>query len=984
MARLVIASCSTAVALGAVNRHETVHSTVNQHAIARDAQDAVDAVDVGMSEEVKATMDTFVSAWLSDKENPPSVSELVRSVGNKMDLKAAAEKVEKKDLPADVAVLVKTAAVAESGSQQPFSEASLDKARVALNGLVEASWKEMDDKIIECKEFEEQNRGTFAQVVTDISRLVEQISDLQRIDTESMAGISQMEQEISDVEDTMAEEQKIYSQIRAVNEAEMTIRQADLDVFTFILTFTKCADATSLMQTRQGHAKGSRICQTHSGESVLAFDDKKMQRKYEHLLTPKSRRMISSVLGVVQADQDKHASLLQTDQPMNTTTAVPPPVDEAPVKGEDGADCMSSGDPSSCMKSCPPTPPDCGLLHDKLSLMWGDYKDKVDELMMEMNKNEFEWEELKFNLNTQLKVLGSSKARFSQLLSEARSNMAADREEKKEKEQQKSVLDKDYFAFMKACKKRITWIMYQDMCAIIVVRNAVLETSTVCPSASIDDCDVDAWIPAECSVSCDDACPDPMDPYSCGGWQQISRKVVVPPDSCGLACPELARFKKCNQLKCPVNCDMSEWSGWSKCTADCEGGVQGHTRSILAKPKNGGEMCNTVEESRPCNTMSCDRDCTLAPWNTWTPCSMACDGGFQERFKHVLIPTRGFGKCPKRDSAFRYENQLCNVHKCTGDEICVAKQDLILAIDGSGSLQETGFNTLKSFTMTLLNKYQTEYFGSSAMKVGILQFGNGVILADGRTVSPAINVQPLTADLALVKTAVENLPFKKGFTNMAQAFALAEVMYTGAGRKGAQSALLVITDGKPSFQFQTNELVEQLDDKNVQRYFLVVNENGGDDLKKMQKWASSPWETNLVHVPGMDALSADATVWAQKATVMFCPMSFSPSGMAEKEQVQGFMLVKESGYCGERGALLSKDVQDSETCSYLAQGAGAQAFLLGVWFRRGYCYSSPMAVDEAQFSAWDAARIEPECSAADGWTNSKLFDFYAMAPIESS
>jgi len=982
MARLVIASCSAVVALGAVNRHESVHSTVNQHAIARDAQDAVDTVDLEMSADVKATMDVFVSAWLSDKENPPSVSELVRTVGDKMDFETAAAKIEKKKLPNEVAVLIKTAAADESGLHQPFSEASLDKARVALNGLVEASWKEMDDKIIECKEFEEQNRGTFAQVVSDISRLVEQISDLQRIDTESMAGIAQMEQEIADVEATMAEEKKIYAQIRAVNEAEMTIRQADLDVFTFILTFTKCADATSLLQTREGHAKGSRICQTHSGESVLAFDDKSMQKKYERLLTPKSRKMISSVLGVVQADHEQHASLLQMYQPMNTTTAVPPPVDEAPVKGAEGPDCMSSGNPADCMKSCPPTPPDCGLLHDKLSLMWGDYKDKVDELMMEMNKNEFEWEELKFNLNAQLKVLSSSKGRFSMLLSEARSNMAADREEKKEKEGQKSVLDKDYFAFMKACKKRITWIMYQDMCAIIVVRNAVLETSTVCPSASIDDCDVDAWIPAECSVSCDDACPDPMDPYACGGWQQISRKVVVPPDSCGLACPELARFKKCNQLKCPVNCDMSEWSGWSKCTADCEGGVQGHTRSILTKPKNGGEMCNTVEESRPCNTMSCDRDCTLAPWTSWTPCSMACDGGFQERARHVLIPTRGFGKCPKRDSAYRYENQQCNVHKCTGDEICVAKQDLILAIDGSGSLQETGFATLKSFVGVLLNKYQTEYFGATAMKVGILQFGNGVILADGRTVSPAINVQPLTQDLALVRTAVENLPFKKGFTNMAQAFALAEVMYTGAGRKGAQSALLVITDGKPSFQFQTNELVEQLDDKNVQRYFLVVNENGGDDLKKMQKWASSPWETNLVHVPGLDALSADATVWAQKATVMFCPMSFSPTAMEAKETVQGFMLVKESGYCGERGALLSKDVADAETCSYLAQGAGAQAFLLGAWFRRGYCYTSPMAVDETQFNAWYEARIEPQCSAPDGWTTSKLFDFYAMAPIE--
>merc|ERR1719276_584033 len=212
-------------------------------------------------------------------------------------------------------------------------------------------------------------------------------------------------------------------------------------------------------------------------------------------------------------------------------------------------------------------------------------------------------------------------------------------------------------------------------------------------------------------------------------------------------------------------------------------------------------------------------------------------------------------------------------------------------------------------------------------------------------------------------TAIGGMVQKKGFTNMAQAFALAETMYTSTGRKGAQSAILVITDGKPSFQFQTNELVEQLDDKNVQR------------------WASQPWETNLIHVPGLDALSADATVWAQKATVMFCSMSFSPSATEEKEQVQGFMLVKESGYCGERGELLSKDVQDAEGCSYLAQGAGAQAFLLGAWFRRGYCYTSPMAVDEAQFQAWDAARIDPQCSAPDGWTTSKLFDFYAMAPV---
>merc|ERR1719329_316149 len=387
---------------------------------------------------------------------------------------------------------------------------------------------------------------------------------------------------------------------------------------------------------------------------MILFSDSRLQEKYDHLLTPKIRSLISNVLLSVSSNRS-NGSFLQMKQPMNTTTAVPPPVVETPVSGEDGADCLSSGDPSDCMKSCPPTPPDCGLLHDKLSLLWGEYKDKVDELQMEMNKNEFEWEELKMNLNAQIKMLGSSKARFSMQLSEARSNMAADRSEKKEKEGQKSELDKAFYAEMKACKKRIMWILYQDMCALVVVRNSVLETSTVCPSASINDCDVDAWIPTECSVSCDDACPDPSDPYACGGWQQIYRKVVVPADSCGLRCPELVRSKKCNQIKCPVNCEMSEWSGWSKCTADCEGGVQGHTRSVLTKPMNGGDSCNTE---------SCDRDCTLTEWVPWSPCSMACGGGFQDRVKHVLIPTRGFGKCPKADTALRFGSRECNIQAC--------------------------------------------------------------------------------------------------------------------------------------------------------------------------------------------------------------------------------------------------------------------------------------------------------------------------------
>jgi len=266
------------------------------------------------------------------------------------------------------------------------------------------------------------------------------------------------------------------------------------------------------------------------------------------------------------------------------------------------------------------------------------------------------------------------------------------------------------------------------------------------------------------------------------------------------------------------------------------------------------------------------------------------------------------------------------------------------------------------------------------MKVGIIEFGNGIIMPDGVTVSPAMNVQPLTDSMSTVKSAVEGMVQKKGFTNMAQAFALAETMYTATGRKGAQSAILVITDGKPSFQFQTNELVQQLDDKGVSRFFVVIGDSESD-LNLMKKWASSPWETNLLHVPGLAVVEADEGMWAEKAITLFCPAAMSPSLLTVKESNGGFMHVKDGGYCGGRGSLLSTEVNDAEGCAFLAQGAGAQSFLLGIWFRRGYCYAGQMNVDSAQYTAWSGGRAAPECP--DGWTNSMIFDFYAMEPVSA-
>merc|ERR1719159_927157 len=127
---------------------------------------------------------------------------------------------------------------------------------------------------------------------------------------------------------------------------------------------------------------------------------------------------------------------------MNVTE---PPVKakKAPVK--DGMNAMEAS--LSCN---PDMVPDCALLHDKLSLMWGEFKDKVDELTMIMMKNEYEFMELKTNLNNQIDVLKTAKARLNELLGEARSNLAADNEELKQKQQQENQLEHDYRSEMNA------------------------------------------------------------------------------------------------------------------------------------------------------------------------------------------------------------------------------------------------------------------------------------------------------------------------------------------------------------------------------------------------------------------------------------------------------------------------------------------------------------------------------------------------------
>jgi len=254
---------------------------------------------------------------------------------------------------------------------------------------------------------------------------------------------------------------------------------------------------------------------------VIDFDSKELNEKYARMLTPSAKKEISKVLGEVQVVPSAPPSFLQVGARQPSTVESAATSTYAPIMSATVPVLEGSGE--SGERKCPPTPPDCGLLHDKMSLMWGTYKDQVDELQEEMDQKDAEWKELHDSFQRQVEILTGTLNTYSAQLAEATSNLNADRAEQGQKEEEKRIVEGEYEEYMGRCKVRIEWIMFQDVCAIVVVRNAVLTDSTVCPTSDIVDCDVEDWLPGACTVSCDDSCPHPDDPFGCGGWQTLQQ-----------------------------------------------------------------------------------------------------------------------------------------------------------------------------------------------------------------------------------------------------------------------------------------------------------------------------------------------------------------------------------------------------------------------------------------------------------------------------
>lgn len=715
----------------------------------------------------------------------------------------------------------------------------------------------------------------------------------------------------------------------------------------------------------------------------------------------------------------------------------------------------------------------CGPLHASAVKLYGELKDALMIVEARAHKLDTEYERSLQEFNLQLQMIEETKTELSMQLAGATSKMNSVEGELKLSQEERSDLRNGLNLKREECTGGIKDILLGEMCHLKSLRSGVVGMSSQLKLPDVGDCEVSDWMPGECSKRCDDACPDGENGRPCGGVERMTREVVQPATSLGMQCPPLKQDVSCAQVKCPVDCQLSMWSGWSKCSRMCSGGVRQRTRSVLQQARFGGGVCDAATETQPCNTESCVRDCDLKHWTSWGPCSAVCGGGVQERHRHVRgEPLEGAGVCPSRWSPRRFNARTCNIQSCAGDERCLGLQDIYIALDTSASLGD-GLAKAVLFAQAVVARYETSattgYFaapGSSMAgkaticatatdppagvglaccgtdgnscesscngdsleelsfadaktkcegsgkrlctkdelaadvckdatcgapksliwtgekcagelgnrvtppRIGVIQFGNGEVQADG-TVSPAKEASALDPDTKKAKEALKKLETAtdRGFSNMAQAFMLAENLFGEKGRRDAEAVILVVAKERPPFGVQAQEKAKELWDAGIRIVFASLDDfPDSEDARFLKGLATRPPEANFRVLPGVLTMKAanEAITLAQHVVTMACPHSVSPMLEYQIEQVKGLRLVHENQACGSSVSTrtsLGHDVQDAVACRGLAAEASFKYFSFGRDLRKGECYG------------------EKEACASESFEGPSSTDFYAITEI---
>uniref|UniRef100_A0A0N4Z6U2 Apple domain-containing protein n=1 Tax=Parastrongyloides trichosuri TaxID=131310 RepID=A0A0N4Z6U2_PARTI len=139
------------------------------------------------------------------------------------------------------------------------------------------------------------------------------------------------------------------------------------------------------------------------------------------------------------------------------------------------------------------------------------------------------------------------------------------------------------------------------------------------------------------------------------------------------------------------NCEYTNWSEWSTCTATCDG-IQTKTRDFAKEGDPDGVPCLESEKTLTQNcSVPCDSVCTYDNWGPWGPCSSTCE---QEQKRTLLTGTVEL--CDTDDEP------LTMLQECTGDDCPTTMAPTTTAAPTTTVAPTTVVSTTKVISTTTL------------------------------------------------------------------------------------------------------------------------------------------------------------------------------------------------------------------------------------------------------------------------------------------
>jgi len=614
-----------------------------------------------------------------------------------------------------------------------------------------------------------------------------------------------------------------------------------------------------------------------SQKSFVAVDHEDLQRHLAQLQSSVAIDLVKQGFSALSSDTSEEEEAEEESQ-----DAKPPPQNTVPLNATQEPEKRTHVPPSPCNDpyAGAPSPldkraakctvsgaPQCTKVQERFLLIQSGIQDERDDIKEEISHLEHQCESMQENVETQIKDSEQSLKDEQTKLADSMTCEANAAEGGRLSNREHTEASGDLKSMMKTCSGN-----YQnfetEICGLKKIRGELYKMRGSGKPAFFQDCQVSPWEEQECSTQCG------------GGVQQLTRSVATQPAG-GAQCLPLTQMKSCHEMPCPVDCKLESWAGWSKCSAECGGGVMQRLRDVKRHMKYNGKPCGETSETTACNVQSCESDCETSDWSAWGPCSKECDGGTRKRQKFIKEQAVGQGSCPGLWDEDRLNYEECNRHQCKLDAKettlkCKAELDVVLLIDGSGSLGKKGWQASKKAAELFVSAFEgkgTEarvsvilFSGPKSFKKVSKCFGSGTKPVDLKQDCSINIVQHFTKNMAMAKSKIKNLKWPRGSTLTSLALGAARTELS-IGRKNARGVVVVITDGRPMSFRKTAMAARQLR-KSARLIWVPVTRWA--PLKKMRQWATRRWQENVIPVKNFKDLVAPAVVSRMIANL--CPL----------------------------------------------------------------------------------------------------------------